>query len=267
MNQLVCVGRAAVCAGAVAGAAVLGAAVLGAWAVAPGQPGPRPSAQPSPRGPGPGPVQAPGRAPGVTPPQVPLQAPPLAPAQPAPRPSPEEEEALAREMAQVRPEHQWLRRQCGEFKVKLTISPEPGGEAITLSATAKREMMLGGKFMIERLSCKDGPAPYDAMTITGFNPDAEGGPRFEIVRYSSMVMCTMPEEGRWDEGARTMTSVGVHQVSGMNGRIRVVTRHPSDDASVSEVFMAMEGYSEQFRGVKTPEYKAMEIRYERDRTK
>lgn len=221
---------------------LIGALALGA---ALAQPAKKPPAQQPPKGPA---------APGAGhPPEAPPQA------------SPEAQAEMMKAMKAKSPEQQWMLRQCGTFKVKMTMTLEPGAEPLPpLQATSTREMILGGRFLMERTeSGKDSPLAFSTMSIYGFNADAEGGPRFEIVRYSSMAPCTMPEEGRWDEASKTLTSVGMHQLAGMTERCRVVHRFENDDKGVAEIYFTMEGYGERFKGVKVPEYKGLVMEYER----
>lgn len=194
------------------------------------------------------------------------------PAQPAPtpaeapaKPTPEAQAEMIKAMSAKSPEQQWMLRQCGTFKVKMTMTMEPGAAPLPpIEATTTREMVLGGRFLMERTeSGKSSPFSFTTMSMYGFNPDAEGGPRFEIVRYSSMAPCTMPEEGRWDEATKTLTSVGMHQLAGMTERVRVVHRFENDDRGVAEIYFSMEGYSEKTKGVKVPEYKGLVMEYER----
>lgn len=162
-----------------------------------------------------------------------------------------------------RPEHKWLAQTVGNYNVKMTLTPQPGAQPIVLQAKSVREMMMDGKFLLERLSCDDPRTPFTAMSIYGFNPDGRNGPRFEIVRYSSMVTCTMPEVGKWDEETKSLLSEGEHEVNGMTGHVRVIHRHASQDKFTAETFLSFEGYSDEFKDQKVPEFKAMVMEFER----
>lgn len=103
--------------------------------------------------------------------------------------------------------------------------------------------------------------PYSAISIVGFNRDAEAGPRFEITRYSSTVSCTLPETGTYDAATRTFTTSGEHEVNGMRGKMRVVHTLLDGGKEKAEVYLAMEGYADAYKGMKIPEYKAMVLEF------
>jgi hypothetical protein len=166
------------------------------------------------------------------------------------------------QMNALRPEHQMLAKMCGTWDVTMKITPMPGAEPIEVKAVATREMILGGKFLQERVR-SDGPMPFSSLSIAGFNADAQGGGRFEITRFSSMVHCQMPETGTYDAATSTFTTSGSHDINGMRGTIRNTVKRHGDDAEHCETYLSFEGYSEQFKGMKVDEYHAMTMDYTR----
>lgn len=173
------------------------------------------------------------------------------------------EAELMAQMNALTDEHKLLASMCGTFDIKATMIPMPGMEPLVMNAVSTREMILGGKFMKEVQEFKDGPMPATSISFVGFNPDAEGGPRFEITRMSSTITCMMPETGSYDAQTKTFTSSGEHDANGMKGRIRVVHTIVDADHEKVDVYLSMEGYAEPYKGMKIPEYKAMTLEYTR----
>ncbi len=196
----------------------------------------------------------------------------LAVAQPAgEKPMDERAKAEAEAMAAMNalgPEHRRLAEMCGTFDVTMRMFHTPESPPLELKATATRTMILGGKFLRETVECA-GPIAFTSESIAGYNPDAPpAGERtsagcYEVVRMSSMVLCQMPETGTFDEPTRTFHFSGKHAINGMHGTIRVRHTLESRDREVAVVHLSFEGYSDQFKGVVIPEYKAMEMVYTR----
>ncbi|MGD9690083.1 MAG: DUF1579 family protein [Phycisphaerales bacterium] len=164
---------------------------------------------------------------------------------------------------QPEPERRMLGESAGVYDVEMSVYLEPGAEPVKIKAKATREMILGGRFLLERLQSTDPERPYASMCVIGFNPDALEGARLEIVRYNTMSASTMPEAGKWDEQTRTLMSRGEHENAGMFTRVRTVEHHESRDRFTVEVHAAFEGYSLEFKGMKLPEYRTMALEYRR----
>jgi hypothetical protein len=186
---------------------------------------------------------------------------PEKPAQPEQPRAAGDEAAMMEQMNRPRPEHELLASMAGTFDVTITTRASYMPQ-MTFKGEAVREVILGGRFLQEKTEIKDELLGYTTMWIMGFNPDAESGPRFEVTRYSSMVTCTMPESGTWDEATRTITLKGQHEINGMRGSIRVL-HTVNADAERAEVYLGFVGYSEQFKDTTIPEYHAMTIEYAR----
>ena len=161
-----------------------------------------------------------------------------------------------------RPEYKLLSDMCGTFDLKMTITPRPGAKPLVVSATATREMVLGGRFMVERVDAKE-PMPFGSISYMGFNPDAKDGPRFEVVRMSTSTKCLMPERGTYDAAKKMFTLSGEHEIDGMTGRIRNEIKIADLDHQVVETTLAFEGYSDAMKGMKVPDYHAMTMEYTR----
>ena len=160
-------------------------------------------------------------------------------------PTPKEAvEQQAEEMAvmnAIRPEHKLLASMCGEYDLTMTVYPMPGMDPLTIKGTAKREMILNGQFMQERVEATGGPMPFSSLSHMGYNADAEGGGRFEVNRMSSTVNVMMPEQGTFDEATRTFTLNGSHDVNGMRGSIRVIVKLLEEGKETAEVHLSFEG--------------------------
>jgi hypothetical protein len=155
--------------------------------------------------------------------------------------------------------HALLASLAGTWDVEMTMYPN-GDEnnPMTMPAVSENRMVLGGKFLEERLR-GTGPMPFETMSLTGFNADAKGGPRFECVRLSSMVAAQMPEQGTFDPATRTFTFTGSHDINGMTGTIRNVAVMEGKDRHVVTSYLSYQGYGEKFKDVKVPEHLAMRL--------
>lgn len=162
-----------------------------------------------------------------------------------------------------RPEYQRLADMCGVFDVTLTIWPRPGMDPLIMKGVSTRQMVLGGKFMEERLEVAGGPMPFSGLSYMGFNAEAKDGARFEVVRMSTTVDCQMPEAGTFDAATRTFSLKGQHEIDGMYGKIRNEINVSDLDHQVVETYMGFEGYSEKFKGVVVPESKGLRMDYTR----
>jgi hypothetical protein len=218
-------------------------ALIGAGVAIAAQPS-RPPARP----------EAPAANPPSAPPIVRPPAAPKTPAEPIGAPDPNAKEP---------PERRLMAETVGDYDVKISVFLEPGGEPETLNAFATRKLVLGGMFLVEQLEGRDEKLPYGSMATFGFNPDTHAGPRFEIVRYSTLAPCAMPEIGKWDPDRQVLSSTGEHEVSGMAARTRVIEQHEGPDKFTIEVHSAFEGYSTEFVGLKIPEFKTMVLEYRR----
>jgi hypothetical protein len=173
----------------------------------------------------------------------------------------EDQAAEMAHMNRLRPEHKLMEQMCGDFEVKMTVMQQ-GMDPMVINAAATRRMIMNGQFLEERVEAA-APFPSSTIAVMGFNADAKDGPRFEVVRFGTMANCLMPENGTYDAAAKRFTLAGEHEINGMTGRVRVVIDMADPAHERAEVHLAMEGYSDQFRGVKIPEYQAMTMEYTR----
>lgn len=152
---------------------------------------------------------------------------------------------------------------AGEFEVKIAAFLEPGAEPTIIRAAARRELILGGRFLVEHIESLEADKPFAMMTTFGFNEDTRVGSRIEIVRWSTMSSATMPESGKWDPATRTLLSKGEYEGAGVYVQTRVVEKRTSADTFTTEFHAAVEGFAEAFGGLKLPETRTMTLEYTR----
>jgi hypothetical protein len=174
----------------------------------------------------------------------------------------ESEKKEPRAMAVQAPEYKLMADMCGTFDLKMTVTPQPGMKPIVMNATATRQMVLGGKFMEEKVEAT-GPMPFSTISYMGFNAAAKDGPRFEVTRMGNSASCMMPERGTYDAAKKMLTLSGEHEIDGMAGKIRNEINLAEMDHQVVESSLSYEGYAGQYKGLKVPEYHAMTMEYTR----
>lgn len=65
-------------------------------------------------------------------------------------------------------EHARMAKYAGKWKTKVTSYMNPG-QPETSESTSERTMIMGGRFMIEKVSGTFGGQPFEGMSITGFD--------------------------------------------------------------------------------------------------
>jgi|CXWL01.1.fsa_nt_gi hypothetical protein len=165
----------------------------------------------------------------------------------------------------LRREHTLLTELCGEFDVKLKVHANATDEGTSAVGKASRQIVVGGQFMQETLDSNLGNAPFQLVSMLGFNADAKDGPVFELTRFSSAANATMQERGTFDNANKVFTFKGEHEMNGLLSRVRIVLQLESNDVHVMEVFTAYEGYAETLKDVRVIEFKAYSAEYHRVR--
>ncbi|MHC4550356.1 MAG: DUF1579 domain-containing protein [Planctomycetota bacterium] len=67
------------------------------------------------------------------------------------------------------PHHEQMKKSVGEWQVAGEYAMGPGAPLQPFTATAKREMILGGRFVLETFTCSFGGMPYEGRLLMGYD--------------------------------------------------------------------------------------------------
>lgn len=188
-----------------------------------------------------------------------LAAPPLFAQEPeaeaaAPAMSPEQ----AAEMAAMQaagtpgPQHELLASMAGEWDIEVRMWMEPGAEPIVLPSTAHREMILGGRVLVEEVRGEFMGAPFVGHAMSGYD-NVTG--KWWGTWVDNQMTGVMLSEGTWDEAGKVFTSTMSHvdPATGEAVETKGVSRILAPDHEVHEMWEERDGES----------FKSMEMVYRR----
>lgn len=148
--------------------------------------------------------------------------------------------------------HQMLAKNVGEWKTKIKLWMQPGGEPVVSEGTSTSEMILGGRYLQTKHS-----ASFMNMPMQGLGLDAydNGKKTFISVWFDNMGTGVMVLEGKYDEAAKTITYFGkvYEPVSAKEINVKEIVRFVNDNLEIMEMYM-LTGNSE---------FKSMEIEMKR----
>jgi hypothetical protein len=79
--------------------------------------------------------------------------------------------------------HTWMAPLVGDWKIEMRVYPGPGAQPIVADTlTARRELILGGRYLREELTGTFGGAPSSRLAILGYN-NLDG--RFELTTFDT----------------------------------------------------------------------------------
>lgn len=148
------------------------------------------------------------------------------------------------------PEYDRLSAIGGEFDVEAKFWLMPGAEPKATRGIARRQMILGGLFMEERITgAAIGKLPYETLTLIGWDA---GQKHYAVHRFTSTSPVQMPETARFDDAAQALNGTGEFRMVYMDIRQRSVFTLLSSDEQRLEIFLSFNG---------APEFKGIEMRY------
>lgn len=188
-----------------------------------------------------------------------LAAPPLLAQEPAPEAAaPEMTPEQAAEMAAWQkagtpgPEHEKLASMAGDWSIEVRMWMEPGAEPIVLPSTAHREMILGGRVLVEEVEGEFMGAPFAGHAMSGYDNVTGKWWGTWVDNQSTGVMVS---EGTWDAEGKvgTYRMSHVDPTTGEVAETKGITRILSADHEVHEMWEERDGES----------FKSMELEYRR----
>ncbi len=149
------------------------------------------------------------------------------------------------------PEHKLLAKLVGEWDAKVKAYFEPGKPPTESVGTAKRKMILEGRYLHEEFQCKFGPDDFTGLSIIGFDRARK---KFVSNWVDSMSTGITLSDGTYDAEKSTFTYINddVEPASGKKMKGRDVLKLDGDDQQTFEMYRTPEGGKE---------FKVMEISY------
>jgi hypothetical protein len=149
--------------------------------------------------------------------------------------------------------HQRLAEQAGTWSVTSRWWSKPGEQPMESSGTATCEMILGGRYMKEKVKSEWMGRPFEGEGCTGYDNLKKAYVSSWIDNMGTGIMMS---EGKWDPATKTLTWHGeyVDAVTGKSKTMRMVEKVESPDKHTVEFFDV---------GPDGKEFKSMEIVYTR----
>lgn len=150
------------------------------------------------------------------------------------------------------PEHEKLASMAGEWDIEVKMWMEPGAEPIVLPSTAHREMILGGRVLVEDVEGEFMGAPFAGHAMSGYD-NVTG--KWWGTWVDNQMTGVMVSEGSWDEEGKvgTFQMSHVDPMTGETHETKGITRLLSADHEVHEMWEERDGES----------FKSMELTYRR----
>lgn len=146
-------------------------------------------------------------------------------------------------------EHKALVSTAGEYTVDQKMWMAPGMDAEEATASAKRESVLGGRYLIEYYESSFGGMPFEGMLIQGYDNMAEEHFTIWMDSFSTWPSLSRGEMG--EDGKLTLGGI-VRDVTTPKGRpMRTEVTTSGDGKSVSTMYDTS----------KQGEFKMMELVY------
>lgn len=169
--------------------------------------------------------------------------------------SQEEMMAMMMELAQPGPEHEWLAKSAGNWRQEIKFWEAPGTEPQTTSGTCKREMILGGRFMMETSKFPMMGQDVEMMIINGYDRRSE---KFTSLGLDTMGTYYISSTGTYDAETKTLTLKGVDKdpMTGMVNNFTQTVKYLDDDTQVFSMVFS-------FEGMGMAPFKVVEVTYKR----
>jgi len=151
------------------------------------------------------------------------------------------------------PQHQALAKQVGTWNQVVKMWMAPGAPPMETKSTATRELILGGRFLVEKVKGDMGPmGPFEGHGMLGYNNLTE---QYDYVWMDSMSTGMMISHGTAEaDGTITLTGDYDDPITDAKTKTRTVTKMISDNEQKFEMYESKDGQ---------PEAKTMEIVYTR----
>jgi hypothetical protein len=143
--------------------------------------------------------------------------------------------------------HQFLAQSAGRWKAKITQWMSPGAPPQVSESTGERSMVMGGRYLIEKVSGSVMGMPFEGMGITGYdNVDK----KFHGVWIDNLSTGVMTSEGSCKDGFKSCTFWGAMNDPMAGGPVKVRMEETHIDADHYSFEMYSPGPDgKEFRGM------------------
>lgn len=161
-------------------------------------------------------------------------------------------EKMWEELANPGPEHDLFKNLVGKWKVVSTNFLENPGEPEVTNGTATFQLVLDGRYLLQRYEGQYKDKPYRGMGIDAFDRAKK---KYVSTWIDNSGTGIMTMEGDYDKGTKKLTQVGESDSPLGKMKIKFVTDHSAQDEFGVTMYMITPG---------GPEMKMMELSYTRD---
>lgn len=145
--------------------------------------------------------------------------------------------------------HEWLAKSAGSYKMTVKAWMAPGVDPEINDGTAEREMILGGRYLTERVSSTAMGMPFEGFALTGYD-NVTG--KYWGIWVDTFTTGLMTMTGERDGNTLTWTATSSNPMTGGPVEMKMVGTLHDDGTETVEFF---ENPGDQ-------EIKSMEIVYE-----
>jgi uncharacterized protein DUF1579 len=148
--------------------------------------------------------------------------------------------------------HKMLAKSAGSWTGTVSVWMQPGQPAMTATATATNEMILGGRYLQSKNTGTMFGQPFEGVGVTGYDNAKKMFFNTWIDNFGTGIMSLT---GSWDDASKSINFSGteVDPVSKKDVAVREVWKFLDDNNQVMSLYMTMNGQ----------EAKTMEIKYVR----
>lgn len=146
--------------------------------------------------------------------------------------------------------HQKVAQSVGTWKAEIKTWMGPGSEPTTSIATARGEMILGGRYLQSTYTGEFMGMPFEGASLTGYD---NGRKVFVSTFVDNMGTGVMITEGKWNAAKNAIEMKGkqTDPITGKELKVRETLTFNSDGTQLLEMWTEHKG----------KEFKGMEIRY------
>ena len=148
--------------------------------------------------------------------------------------------------------HKMLASSQGDWKAQVTLWMQPGAPPTINTATAKNEMIMGGRYLQSTHKGDFMGMPFEGIGITAYDNAAK---KFVTTWIDNMGTGIMTLEGKWDGKNNSIEFKGksIDPTTGKDVDVREVIKFVDNNNQVMEMYMKQGG----------KEFKTMEVKLTR----
>lgn len=154
------------------------------------------------------------------------------------------------EMAKPGEEHKILYTLAGSWEHEVRVRMAPGAEPMLFTGEAEFEIVLGGRFVVEKSHTGEGDSYTENLTVIGF--DRRTG-KYTLVGMDSRGTGYLTAEGDYDPASRTLTYCG-ENTDPVTGKLEKYEMHMkllNEDTLITDIVFPEHMAGKNFKMVET----------------